>query len=53
MLNVNKFDLKTIAFALKSDLTSEGMNVSSVIRCDGVQVNTAAALPLKVVTCIT
>lgn len=37
---------------LLSDLTSEGVHVPGV-RCDGVQVNTAAALSLHMVTVVT
>lgn len=35
------------------DLTSEGIHVSSVVRCDGVQVNAAATFPLNVVALLT
>lgn len=38
---------------MSADLTSEGIHVSSVVRCDGIQVNTATALPLPVVSAFT
>lgn len=34
-------------------LTSEGVNVTSIIRCDGVQVNMAATLSVQMITVIT
>lgn len=39
--------------SLLSGLTSEGIEVPSIVRCDGIQVNAAAALSIQVVTLLT